>query len=238
MVNILIISLIEKVIKKITGKKEFILSKNVPLIYVIHFGSRFLIGLLRGKIRGIGIVKGTKLFIGSRVKIYCKNKLNCGDNVRIEDSVFINALSKKGIFLGDRVKIGRGSEINCSGSLADLGKGISIGTNSSFAENTYFGAAGGINIGEDVISGQNVRFHSENHNYQDLNTPIRLQGVNRKGIVVGNNVWIGSGAVFLDGAKIGNGCIIGANTLLNSVYPDNCVIVGNPGRIIKLRTEE
>lgn len=233
--KILISSLIEKVIKKVTGKKEFILSKDVPLTYIIHFGSRFLIGLLRGKIKGIGITKGSKLFIGARVKIYCKNKLNFGDNVRIEDSVFINGLSKNGIVLGNRVKIGRGSEINCSGSLANLGKGISIGDNSSFAENTYFGAAGGISIGGDVISGQNVRFHSENHNYQNSNVLIRLQGVNQKGIVVGNNVWIGSGVVFLDGSRIGDGCVIAANTVVKGEYSDNSVIAGVPSKFIKYR---
>jgi len=44
---------------------------------------------------------------------------------------------------------------------------------------------GAITIGNDVIAGQNVRFHSENHNYDDADKLIREQGVNRKGISVG-----------------------------------------------------
>lgn len=47
-----------------------------------------------------------------------------------------------------------------------------------------------------------IRFHSEDHNYSDLNKPIRDQG--DKGIKIGNNCWIGAGAVFLDGAELGN----------------------------------
>ena len=59
--------------------------------------------------------------------------------------------------------------------------------------------------------GQNIRFHSENHNYKDINIPIRMQGVTNKGIKIGNDCWIGAGVVFLDGVVVGNGCVIGAN---------------------------
>ena len=94
-----------------------------------------------------------------------------------------------------------------------------------------------IEIGRDVIMGQNVRFHSENHNFDDIEVPIRFQGVTNKGIKIGNNCWIGSGVVFLDGINVGDGCVIGANTLVNKDIPDNVIAVGNPARIIKYRDE-
>ena len=83
--------------------------------------------------------------------------------------------------------------------------------------------------------GQNIRFHSENHNFNEVNIPIRIQGVTNKGIKIGDDCWIGAGAVFLDGVSVGNGCVIGANTVVNKNIPDNYIAVGNPVRLLKKR---
>lgn len=87
-------------------------------------------------------------------------------------------------------------------------------------------------IGNDVIAGQMVRFHAENHNYISHEQLIREQGVNCQGITVGNNCWIGAGAVFLDGSSIGDGCIVAANAVVTKKFPDNVIIGGMPEKII------
>lgn len=97
------------------------------------------------------------------------------------------------------------------------------------------GCAGGIEIGDDTIIGNYVSFHSENHNFQVRDIPIRLQGVNRKGIKIGQNCWIGAKATILDGTQIGNGCVIAAGAVVSGIFPDNVVIGGVPARIIKNR---
>lgn len=82
--------------------------------------------------------------------------------------------------------------------------------------------------------GNFVSFHSENHNYEDKTIPIRLQGVNHKGIKVGNNCWIGAKVTILDGVQIGNRCVIAARAVVRAgKYPDNCIIGGVPAKIIK-----
>lgn len=98
-----------------------------------------------------------------------------------------------------------------------------------------FGAAGGIEVGDDVVAGQFIRFHSENHNYSDLTKLIREQGVSHKGIKIGDNCWIGAGAVFLDGAELGDGCVVGANAVVTKKFPDNVVVAGIPAKVIKKR---
>ena len=98
-----------------------------------------------------------------------------------------------------------------------------------------FGAAGGITVGSDVIAGQNVRFHSENHRFDDPDLPIRQQGVTHRGITVGNNCWIGAGAVFLDGAALGDGCVVGANAVVTKAFPANSVIAGVPAKVLQMR---
>lgn len=159
------------------------------------------------------------------------------NNIKLYNNVYIDCLSKEGVYIGNNVVIGSNSRIECTGSLSYVGKGIKIGDNTTFGNDCFFGAAGGIEIGDNVIGGQYIHFHSENHNFNDLNLLIREQGVSHKGIKIGNNCWIGSSAIFLDGSEIGDGCVIAAGTVVNKKFPDNCVIGGVPARIIKNRGE-
>ena len=191
--------------------------------------------LIRGNIKFIfNKKKSHKILVGKRVIIRNRNRIHLEGKIRIGDYVEIDGLSKDGISFGKDVSIGRYSIIRGSNWIDNLGKGIKIGNNFGCGDFCFFGAAGGIQIGNDVIMGQNVRFHAQNHNYVGENL-IRLQGVNSKGIKIGNNCWIGAGAVFLDGVSIGEGCVVGANTVVTKSFEDNCVIVGNPGRVLKTR---
>lgn len=92
--------------------------------------------------------------------------------------------------------IGKRSIIRTSGSVTAIGKGFKMGSHSSFGNDCFVGAAGGVEIGEYCAFGQNVRFHSENHRFDNPNKPIHEQGVTNKGIKIGNDCWIGAGAVF------------------------------------------
>lgn len=215
--------------------KEIVIDENIPLTYIFNTAITFFINIFRG-ILTIGMKSKGKFFVrGWNVKIYCKSKINIGNNVRIGSNVLLDGLSKNGIFIGNNVTLGAYTLIKCTGSLSELGKGIKIGNNFGCGENCFFGSAGGIEIGDDVIMGQSVRFHSQNHNFNNPKILIREQGTNQKGIRIGNNCWIGSGVVILDGVEIGNGCVIGANTLVNRSLPDNCIAVGNPVRVIANR---
>ncbi|WP_225743741.1 DapH/DapD/GlmU-related protein [Marinilactibacillus sp. Marseille-P9653] len=227
---------IESVVKKLLGKKEFSLSNEVPFSYIIHKGIFYLLGIIRGTFKFIGTNRsGKRVFLGKNVKILVKKKFSVGDFVRIEDNVSIDCLSIEGVHFGNRVKIGANSRIQCTGALSNLGKGLYIGNDTSFAENAFFGAAGGIEIGKDVIAGQNVRFHAENHLFNDVNELIRLQGVKREGIKIGNNVWIGAGVVFLDGSDVADGCVIAAGSVVTKKFENNTVIGGVPAKEIKKR---
>ena len=150
----------------------------------------------------------------------------------MQDGVYIDALSKGGVQLGDQVVLGRNTRIECTGGLQCIGKSVKIGDRTTFGNDCMFGAAGGIEVGDDVVAGQFVRFHSENHNYNDLTRLIREQGVSHKGIKIGDNCWIGTGAVFLDGAELGDGCVVGANAVVTKKFPDNVVVAGIPAKVI------
>lgn len=215
---------------KLAGKQDFELDNDIPTSYIMRLCWQYGRMLIRGFFRGLRGV-----FVGKKVKIYCKNRLSVGRKTKIRDGVKIDCLSSDGVTIGSDCVIGANSKIECTGSLSHIGKGITIGDRTTFGSDCYFGAAGGIQIGNDVVAGQYIRFHSENHNFNDTTKLIRNQGVTHKGIKIGNNCWIGAGAVFLDGAELGDGCVVGANAVVTKNFPPDSVLVGIPARIIKKR---
>ena len=99
----------------------------------------------------------------------------------------------------------------------------------------FWGCAGGIAIGDNTIFGNYVSLHSENHNFTQRDMLIRLQGVNRKGIKIGKDCWIGAKATILDGTDLGDGCIVAAGSVVRGTIPPYSIIGGVPAKIIKMR---
>lgn len=221
---------------RVVGKDGFELDSRIDTRYIISLCMKYGLMLLRGRFFSINRASiSNSVFIGKKVRVLEKRNLSIGSKTKIHDQVYIDALSKKGVIIGNNVVIGRNTRIECTGSLKSIGKGLVIGDRTTFGSDCYFGAAGGIVIGEDVVAGQYIRFHSENHNFADTKRLIREQGVTNKGIQVGDNCWIGAGAVFLDGAELGNGCVVAANSVVTKKFPDNSVVGGVPAKIIKER---
>ena len=54
-----------------------------------------------------------------------------------------------------------------------------------------------------------------------------------KPITIGNNVWIGANVIVLKGTVLGDNTVVGTGSVVKGEYPSNCVIVGNPAKIIK-----
>lgn len=227
---------VKNVLMKIAGKGDFELDNSIPFSYIIRLCVKYGTMAIRGKLLAIGH-KGisNSIFVGKRTKMYCKRLIDIGLKTKIHNNVKIDALSQNGVVIGKHCVIGERTRIECTGSLKNLGKGVVIGDRTTFGSDCYFGAAGGIEIGNDVVAGQYIRFHSENHNYDNLNILIREQGVNHKGIKVGNNCWIGAGVVFLDGAELGDGCVVAANAVVAGKIPSNVVVGGIPAKLLKNR---
>ena len=210
---------------------DFHIDKNISSGYLLFL----LFEKICDFVRGFLSTGKLFVFIGRNTKIKSRKQFKFKKTLFISNSVFIDALSISGIILGSNCSIGKYTCIECTGSLENLGKGIIVGNNCGLGTHSFYGCAGGIEIGDDVIVGNYVSMHSENHNFSDKEIPIRLQGVNRKGIKIGNNCWIGAKATILDGTAIGNGCVIAAGAVVTGSFPDNTIIGGVPAKIIKYR---
>lgn len=226
----------EFVLKRIATFRgvNWTIDKSVSSAYLFSFIFSRSIMLLRG----FCIFPFTKkrVFVGHRTVVKAKSYIKWQGNLFIGDDCYIDALSHKGIVFGENVSMRRCTTVECSGSLKEIGVGLIVGSNVGLGSHGFLGCAGGVVIGENTIFGNYVSLHSENHNYDDKNTPIRLQGVNHRGIVVGKDCWVGAKVTILDGAIVGNGCIVAAGAVVTKGnYPDYSIIGGVPAKIIGCR---
>lgn len=192
------------------------------------------------RVRGLKLLLRFKfisgLQLGKSVKLRNIKKISFGSNIKLDDYVHIDAFGSDGIIFDDNFSIGAFSKIILSSTFNNMGSYIRFGKNVGIGEYAYIGGAGGVTIGNDVIVGQYLSIHPENHVFSDLNIPIRNQGVSREGIEIGENVWIGSKVTILDGVVVGAGSIICAGAVLTrGKYESNSIIGGNPAKIIKSR---
>lgn len=112
---------------------------------------------------------------------------------------------------------------------------LQIGDNVSIHPMCYIDATGGINIGDDVSIAHMVTIMSTTHLFENVDIPIKNQGCVSKCTSIGNNVWIGAKSTILYGVEISEGCVIGANSLVNKSIEEFSVACGNPAKIIKER---
>lgn len=176
------------------------------------------------------------MFIGKHTRIEHCNLIRAGRTLFIGDNVCINALSKNGIQFGNNVSIHRNSIIDCTGGIRSIGEGLIIGNNVGFSPNCFIQVRGTVKIGNNVIFGPGVKIFSESHNYDDPKKFINEQGETRKGVTIGDGIWIGADAIILDGVTVGENSIIAAKSLVNKDVPPYAIVGGIPAKIIKYRT--
>lgn len=172
---------------------------------------------------------------GPGVTFFNLPRIRWGRFLKLGKQVHISALGRGWVEIGDHVGIGDFSRVVISTSMNQLGEYITIGNNVGIGEFSYLGGGGGLEIGNDVIAGQYLSCHPENHVFADLETPIRLQGVERKGIRIGDNCWLGSKVTILDGVELGDGCVVAAGSVVTQSFPAGSVIGGVPAKLLKTR---
>lgn len=121
------------------------------------------------------------------------------------------------------------------------GAEIVIGNNVGISGATIY-ARKGIHIGENTCIGGNVKILDNDFHPIEVETRNKLLKnpnggdsnlVPAKPIMIGKNCFIGCNSIILKGTVIGDGCVIGAGAVVSGKFEDNCVIVGNPARVIK-----
>jgi acetyltransferase-like isoleucine patch superfamily enzyme len=228
-------SIIERIIRM--RNPAFRFDENLNSGAIMSFTVAQCCSMLRGLKLLLRFQNPRMAMLGRGVRFFNMTKIQFGKFMKLGDHVYLSALGSEGITLGDNVGLGAFSRIVVSTSLNDIGSYIRIGNNVGIGEFAYLGGAGGLEIGNDCIVGQYFSCHPENHTFERTDLPIRMQGVNRKGISIGNDCWIGSKVTVLDGVTIGDGCIIAAGAVVTKSFPANSIIGGVPAKRLKDRME-
>lgn len=123
-------------------------------------------------------------------------------------------------------KCGKGTYFypGCHMTIDGIGKVI-IGNNCFFNHDCSITSLKEITIGNDCIFGENVRIYDHNHQYKKCDMPFRKQGYEMAQVKIGNNCWIGSGAIILSGVTIGKNVVIAAGSIVTKNVSDNSMLV-------------
>lgn len=173
-------------------------------------------------------------FFGKGCYVINTRYLKTGKNFYLGSYSYFDCLSLGGVEIGDNVTIRENAWLQLTSRLDNPGHSIKINDNTYIGPRSIIGGAATICIGYRCQIGANVSLIAENHQFDNDNEIIN-QGVTRKGIVVGDDCWIGNNVIILDGVEIGSGCVIGAGAVVTKSFSNNSVIVGNPARLLKSR---
>jgi len=133
------------------------------------------------------------------------------------------------IRFGRFVWVGDGTKIRCHEGT------VEIGDKTVFGQECTISAYRRVRIGAECVIADRVMFIDFDHGVVEVERPIRLQGIYKRDVEVGSNVWLGYGACILRGVRVGDNAIVGANAVVTRDVPANAVVAGIPARVIRMR---
>ncbi len=172
-------------------------------------GTRLVTERLRAHLLRLrGVNSDRKCMVGPRVRLDRPRTIQLGTRVTLEADVWIKSVDDSAtVRVGDYSFLGRGVEM-------DVLELISIGAHALIAPNVFI--------------------TDHNHNLARAQL-IDQQGCTSRPVVIGDDVWLGAGAVVLPGVTIGRGAVIGAGAVVTGNVPEYEIWVGVPARPIGRR---
>jgi len=166
---------------------------------------------------------------------YALLKLRYGRRLQTDGICFVCPGVHLEIGRGATLRIGRWAWIG-DGSKIRVHEGeVSIGAKTVMGQECTISAYQHISIGRECIVADRVMLIDFDHGVVEVERPIRLQGIYKRDVQVGHNVWIGYGACILRGVTVGENSIIGTSTVVTRDVPENAVVGGSPARVIRMR---
>jgi len=136
---------------------------------------------------------------------------------------------------GARVVLGRWSWIGHGCKIRVHEGELRIGAKTVLGQECTISAFQRVEIGRECILADRVMLIDFDHGVVDVERPVRLQGIYKRDVRVGHNVWIGYGACVLRGVEVGDNAILGTSAVVTRDVPENAVVAGAPARVIRMR---
>jgi acetyltransferase-like isoleucine patch superfamily enzyme len=174
---------------------------------------------------------GRGVVFGQGIVLRHPAKIRIGQGVTIDDLVMLDAKGahNKGIEIGDGVFLGRGTILSCKDGDIRLGEHTNLG----FHCEIFSGSS--VTVGRHGLFAAQAYLVGGGHEFERADEAVIDQPRTSKGITLGDNVWLGTGTKVLDGVRIGNDAVVGANAVVNADLPDGAIAAGVPARILRHR---
>ncbi|MDX6602200.1 MAG: hypothetical protein QOF13_1402 [Solirubrobacterales bacterium] len=132
---------------------------------------------------------------------------------------------------GRFVWLGDGTKVRCHEGRVEIGAKTVMGQECTISAYKH------VRIGEQCVIADRAMFIDFDHGVVEVERPIRKQGIYKRDVEVGSNVWIGYGACILRGVRVGDNAIVGTHSVVTKDVPANAVVAGIPARVIRMREE-
>ncbi|MBN2390178.1 MAG: acyltransferase [Anaerolineae bacterium] len=166
------------------------------------------------------------------VQLCFANHLQLEHGVYLDRGVYIHACPQ-GVTIGTGTLVMHGVVLHVY-NFRDLPHaGIRIGRDSLIGEYTVIRGQGGVKIGDRVYTSPMVQIIAVNHVFDDPQRSFVEQGITAEGIVIEDDVWIGSGAVITDGVRVGQGAVIAAGAVVTKDVAPHTVVGGVPAKLLR-----
>ncbi len=162
-------------------------------------------------------------------------KLRYGRRLQTDGICFICPKVKLEIGRGATLRIGRWAWIGHGCKIRVHEGEVSIGAKTVMGQECTISAFQRVSIGRECIIADRVMLIDFDHGVTEVERPIRLQGIYKRDVSVGHNVWMGYGACVLRGASIGDNAIVGTSSVVTKGVPANAVVGGIPAQVIRMR---
>ena len=184
-------------------------------------------------------IKLTDFFVQTIIKH--KSGLKASDTLKIKGRPIIQISNLAKVVIGDNVTLNSrnyGYHVNMHSPvklMADRENAvIKIGNNTRI-NGACLHAYNRIEVGNNCLIAANVQIFDANGHEISFENPVNRINTssNGKPIIIEDNVWIGLNAIVLPGVRIGQGAVIGANTIVDKDVPPMVVFAGNPGKVVR-----
>jgi len=162
-------------------------------------------------------------------------KLRFGRRLQTDGLCFICPGAKLEIGPGATLRIGRWAWIGHDCKIRVHEGEVSIGAKTVMGQECTISAFQHVSIGRECIIADRVMMIDFDHGVTEVERPIREQGIYKRDVVVGHNVWIGYGACLLRGVTVGENSVIGTSAVVTKSFAANSVLAGSPAKVIRMR---
>ena len=162
-------------------------------------------------------------------------RLRLGQRLRLDGLAFVGPGCSLEVGRQATLELGRWSWIGHGSKIRAHEGNVSIGAKTVLGQECTISAFQHVSIGRECVIADRVMLIDFDHGMVEVERPIRLQGIYKRDVRVGNNVWIGYGACILRGVTVGDNAVIGTNAVVTRDVPANAVVGGVPARVIRMR---